>query len=333
MCSKRPINIGILGAASIAVRSVVPSIVRLQDHFNLTAIASNNLDKLNSLELPIGCKLYDKYEDLACDDSIEAVYIPLPNGLHYYYAMMCLMHDKHLLVEKSLGCTFSQVLEMTNVAKSKNLALLENFQFVHHSQLKTILEFLRSGKIGELRSVRVSFGFPPFADSDNIRYKPELGGGALLDAGVYALKICPLFLGNTLKITQATMIYDNLKRVDVLGFGTVQQKSGSLFCQFSYGFDTFYQCSLELLGTAGKLTTNRIFTSPSDLKPVLMHETCGKIVKHVLESDNHFEKMLRYFYCLVDDPQIKSKEFESNLIQAKLIEEFKSISTISDYKN
>ena len=187
------LNIGVLGAANIATRSVIPSIVSLSDVFKLTGLASRDLSKAKSLTDSYGGKAYESYETLLAEPSIDAIYIPLPNSLHFPYVKMALEHEKHVLVEKSLGCSLKEVDEMVDIASKNNLVLLENFQFRFHSQLQTILQLVKSGEIGDLRSVQVAFGFPPFPDSNNIRYKQELGGGALLDAGAYAMKIAPYF--------------------------------------------------------------------------------------------------------------------------------------------
>ena len=101
----------------------------------------------------------------------------------------------HVLVEKSLACEYAQVVELNDLAKKKGLALIENFQFRFHSQLQYIKNIVGSGKIGELRCIKSAFGFPPFQEKNNIRYQKELGGGALLDAGAYPIKISQIFMG------------------------------------------------------------------------------------------------------------------------------------------
>ena len=266
------INIAVLGAASIAIRSVIPAINLLPNYFNLSGISSRDISKAKAIASSYKCKAYGTYESLLTDRSIDAVYVPLPNALHYPFVKMALENGKHILVEKSLGCTLDEVIELVEIAKANNLVLVENFQFRFHSQLSTILQIVKNGTIGDLRSVRVAFGFPPFPDSNNIRYSAKLGGGALLDAGAYAMKIAPFFLGKNIFVAQASSAQDQIKGVDIWGGGVVQQRDGPLFCHFSYGFDHYYQCSLELWGSIGKLTTNRIFTAPVGYNPKLIVE-------------------------------------------------------------
>ena len=140
---KNPIiNIGILGTASIAKRSVIPAIVSLPRLFNLSGIASRDFSKSKSIALPYKCKSYGSYETLLADPTIDAVYIPLPNSLHYPFVLSALENKKHVFVEKSLGCNLFEVEEMVALALKNKLALLENFQFRFHSQLKAIKDLI-----------------------------------------------------------------------------------------------------------------------------------------------------------------------------------------------
>ena len=318
------VNIGVLGVASIAKRSVIPAINSLPRQFKLAGIASRDLSKAELVAAPLGCKAYGSYKSLLVEPSIDAVYIPLPNALHFASVITALENGKHVLVEKSLGSTLDEVEKIVEVARARNRVIMENFQFRFHSQLSTILQLVKTGAIGDLRSMRVSFGFPPFADPDNIRYRADLGGGALLDAGAYPMKLAPFFLGDDIGVAHATMAHDRQKGVDVWGAGTLQQRNAPLCCHFAYGFDHYYQCSLELWGKSGKLSANRIFTAPPEFSPRLLIETRDGIDERILPADNHFEKMLAYFYTLITGPIPLEEEYTQTIRQAKLIQDFKA---------
>lgn len=325
MNSDRVISIGVVGLAAIAVRSIIPAILSLPEQYKLVGIASRDKLRAAANAVTLGCKSYDNYEQLLADPSIEAVYIPLPNALHYPFICTALKNGKHVLAEKSLGCTLIEVEKMVELARINNCVLLENFQFRFHSQLTSILQLVQEGAIGDLRSVRVSFGFPPFNNRDNIRYQVELGGGALLDAGAYAMKIAPYFLGKEVKVVHGSMFFDIDRKVDIWGGGALKQCNGPLFCHFSYGFDHHYQCSLELWGSLGKLSTNRIFTAPPKLNPKLVFELKEGIREQLLPADDHFKKMIQHFYNLIKDNRSIYDEYEENILQAKLIHQFKNI--------
>ena len=309
-------NIGILGCANIARRFIVPTLKEM-DEFNIVGVASRTKDKADEFAKEFDIKPFYSYEDLLVAD-IEAIYIPLPNSLHYEWIKKALEKNLHVLVEKSMACELEEVIELNNLAKEKSLVLIENFQFRFHSQLQYIEELVDSGKIGELRNIRASFGFPPFSDSENIRYKKELGGGALLDAGAYPLKISQIFLGNEIYIDSSSLHYDLDKEVDTWGSAFIKQKDGNVTSQIAFGFDNFYQNNIELWGSEGKIYTNRIFTATPGFEPIIEIETNkGKeIVK--LPSDNHFKNMLKYFY----EQSIKllyKDEYTLNMNQARLI--------------
>ncbi len=299
---------------------MIPAIASLPESFVLSGVASRDAGRRSSVSATFGCATYESYDSLLDDASIQAVYVPLPTSLHRQYVTMALGRGKHVLVEKSLGCSLQEVEEMTSAAEMRHLVLLENFQFRCHSQLATILKVLREGVIGELRSVRVAFGFPPFADATNIRYQAALGGGALFDVGAYALKIAPYFLGDRLFVAHAAMAFNTDKGVDTWGGGVLQQEGGALQCQFSYGFDHHYQCALELWGSKGKLRAGRIFTAPAAFTPVLEIETAAAKQDRVLPPDDHFKNMLQYFGRLVRGEEPASVEYLGNRTQAALVE-------------
>ncbi|MEI8285620.1 MAG: Gfo/Idh/MocA family oxidoreductase, partial [bacterium] len=181
------INIGILGCANIAVRAIMPELHR-HTGFHLVAIASRSREKALPLAALYGCQV-TTYEQLVSHPDIAAIYIPLPNALHLEWVARCLAAGKHVLCEKSLGCTLAEVEAMTALARDKRLLVMENFQFRFHSQHAYVKSVVASGFLGEIRCFRSSFGFPPFSDGiANIRYQQDLGGGALLDAGAYTVK-------------------------------------------------------------------------------------------------------------------------------------------------
>ena len=149
-----------------------------------------------------------------------------------------------------------------------------------------------------------------------------LGGGSFLDCGVYALMIAPFFLGNNIEVVHASTAFDEPRGVDLWGGGTVKQVEGDLICQFAFGFDNFYQCSLELWGSKGKISANRIFTAPPNISPrVLLENDEGSRVIPII-PDNQFENMLTHFYCLVHGQLHRSKEYQNMIRQAALMEKF-----------
>lgn len=320
----KKINIGILGCARIAQRFVIPSIKEL-DEFNIVGIASRSEAKANQFSQEFNIQPFYSYESLLEQENIDAIYIPLPNNLHYEWIKKALDKNLHVLVEKSMACELKEVELLNKIAKEKGLVLIENFQFRFHSQLQYIKHLVDSGSIGELRNIRSSFGFPPFSDSDNIRYKKELGGGALLDAGAYPIKISQLFLGNEIYVDSASLEYPSNYEVDIWGSAMLKQKGGKLTSQIAFGFDHFYQNSLELWGSKGKIFTNRIFTAAPGFEPILEVETANGKEIISLDADQPFKNMLKHFYNQISNKKIDESEYLQNINQARLIDELKKL--------
>jgi len=321
----KKIRIGVLGFASIAQKAIIPAIKELADFFEFIGVGTRTEEKKLEI-INSGFDAFVPYEQLMDKDKIDALYIPLPNAMHYQWVKIALEKGLHVLVEKSLGCKLEEVEELNQLAQKNKLVLIENFQFRFHSQLGYIKDVLASGVLGEVRSIRSSFGFPPFSDSNNIRYQEKLGGGALLDAGAYPLKLAQLFLGNEIEVISGTSVKQDNSEVDIWGGGMVKQIHGDGFLQFAFGFDHFYQCNIEIWGSLGKLTSNRIFTAPPGYSPEVQIETAKGIEKIQLDSDNHYQNMLRHFWNCTQNQQLREEEYNQNNIQAKLLEEFKIVS-------
>ncbi|SMO35533.1 hypothetical protein SAMN06265379_101226 [Saccharicrinis carchari] len=318
---EKQIKIGVLGCAGIAQKAVIPSLKTLQE-FTLSGVASRSTSKADDFASQFATKAYYSYDELLSPTLVDAIYIPLPNALHYQWVKTALQRGIHVLVEKSLACTLKEVVELNDLAKEQKLALVENFQFRFHKQLQAIKQLLADDTIGELRCVRSSFGFPPFKEQDNIRYQAALGGGALLDAGAYPIKIAQEILGTNLKVSAAKLSFDDNKKVDIWGGGFIAQKKGDLFAEIAFGFDHFYQCNLELWGSKGKIYTNRIFTAPPGYEAEIILETNEGKETIKVKADNHFANMLLYFHKLILNPELPEREYQQNINQAQLIEEF-----------
>lgn len=312
------IRIGVLGCANIAIRSMIPELAR-HASYRLMAVASRSPEKSALLAAQYECKALT-YEQLVTEPEIEAVYIPLPTGLHFEWVMKALAAGKHVLCEKSLGGTLAEVEQMVSLAREERLLLVENFQFRFHSQHATVKHLLAAGVIGEMRCFRASFGFPPFADgAENIRYKRELGGGALLDAGAYTIKATTFMLGLDCQVKAATLRMSSDCEVD-LGGSIYLENGDGLVSETAFGFDNFYQCNYEIWGSKGKLTAKRAFTAAPGFEPELLIETPAGAENRKLSADNHFANMLTHFAKVAADGEYDA-EYEQNLVQAKLLQE------------
>jgi len=315
----KKLKIGVLGCASIADRMMLPAI-QASGVFELAAVSSRSAEKAKAFAAKFGAEPVTGYEALLNREEIDALYIPLPPGLHHEWTVKALKKGKHCLIEKPLALDFSSAQQLVETARGNNLSLFENFAFVYHSQHRFIRDRLERGDVGEIRCFRSSFGFPPLP-ADNFRYDQSLGGGALLDAGVYPLQASRLILGENSKlhVTAASLKTDPEKLVDIYGGAFLTGEAG-VFSQIAFGFDNFYQCNYEVWGSRGKIRAERAFTAGPGIKPRVIIEKQGDYQEYLLPADNQFVNLLKAFHNSVTGGNFEC-HYRDILCQAQLIQE------------
>ena len=217
-------------------------------------------------------------------------------------------------------CNYNDSIELNKLAQKNKIILFENFQFRFHEQFKFIQSLIKDNFVGDIRYIRSAFCFPPFKDRKNIRYQANLGGGALLDAGVYPIKISQLLLGLDLEVQSTSLYYDDDLGVDIWGGAFMKKKNSNVFSQIAFGFDNFYQCNIEILGNKGKIFTDRIFTAPNDYEPTIFIENHKGKKDIKVNAQNHFDNMLLYFHSLIISKKNINYEYLSNINQSYLLD-------------
>jgi hypothetical protein len=323
--SLETIKVGIMGCASIAERMVIPAILQTEG-LELRAIASRDGEKARRFTEKFGGEPLSSYEALVARTDIDLVYMPLPTGLHLEWAVPLLESGKHVLLEKSLAVNLSEAIAIVDAAKNSGRLVRENFMFAHHRQMHWIREQLQSGRLGAVRCVRASFGFPPFPDANNIRYQPALGGGALLDAGAYTLKVATELFGHEVKLLHAQLNVDARMGVDLHG-GLFLSGPDGIVIETAFGFDHFYQCSLEIWGTKGRLVAERIFTAGPGVQPKIRMEEAGQQEVIEIEADNHFRNLLSDLVQTIRNGHFEP-DYQAIVRQATLLEESRRLAHI-----
>ena len=189
-----PLKIGILGCANIAKQFARDT--AHNPFVKIQAVSSRDLSKAQQFAQTFGIACaFDSYDALLADPVLDAIYIPLPNSMHAEWAIRAMQAGKHVLCEKPLALNLAEVTRMFNVARQHRVILLESYPYWFQPQTRDLLKYLNTEKIGNVRSMQASFGFTVGNPDHNIRMKPELGGGALLDAGSYPLSLIRLVMG------------------------------------------------------------------------------------------------------------------------------------------
>jgi len=284
---------------------------------NLSAVASRDPSKASAEAAQFGCPKACSYEELVADPGIDAIYMPLPTGLHEEWVHKALDAGKHLLVEKSLANDFESAKRMLEHAREARLLVLENFLFPRHSQLAWVKQQLAAGEIGSFKFFRAAFTIPPL-DPDNFRYSVPLGGGGLLDVGAYMVKSSLAFLGNDLELLNATIEYDQSRGIDLRGTATFRNPAGQI-AQTLWGFDTCYQCTWEFIGTEGRILCERALTPPPGFEPPVRIERGNEKKDIKLPPDNHYLNQWGFFTAAIRNPDVISGLLDEALDQAALI--------------
>ena len=177
---------GIIGAGNIS--STFATALNSMRDVKLAAVASRNLNRAEEFAKKFGIdKAYGSYEELAADPEIDVIYIGTPHPEHKENAALCIKHGKAVLCEKSFTLNEKDSLYLTTLAAEHRVFLMEAMWTKFLPVTRKVKEWLKEGRIGELRHIRASFGFYTEFNPDSRLYNPELGGGALLDVGVYPI--------------------------------------------------------------------------------------------------------------------------------------------------
>lgn len=270
-----------------------------------------------------GGRIFDGYKSLIQSEDVEAVYLPLPPGLHYKWAKEALACGKHILVEKPCTTALADTQDLILEAERKHLAVHENYMFAFHDQLTAVNEIVTSGEIGDVRLYRISFGFPMRAQND-FRYNKALGGGALLDCGGYTLKYASILLGPTAQIKYAQSNNIAGFNVDMYGSAALVNDDG-VTAQVAFGMDHNYKCELEVWGSKGTIYTNRILTAPAGFSPEVVIRKGNVEEKRNLPSDDAFKKSILHFAHCIDNDEARTANYQTLLRQARLVEQFKHL--------
>ncbi|MEM1123613.1 MAG: Gfo/Idh/MocA family oxidoreductase [Bacteroidota bacterium] len=193
---------GIIGPGKIATKFAT-DLATLPDA-ELYAVASRNLEKAQTFAKTLGFqKAFGSYEAMLQDPDLEVVYVATPHVFHYQNTRLCLQHKKAVLCEKPLSINAKEVKEMLAIAKANDVFLMDALWTLclpHILKTKAIVE---SGQLGKLVSVKADFGFNATFDPNGRLFDRDLGGGSLLDIGIYPAMLALLLLGKPKKITAA----------------------------------------------------------------------------------------------------------------------------------
>jgi predicted dehydrogenase len=250
---------GILGCGRIARKFAAD--LRLVADAELTAIASRNKETLELFAKDFPCKhLHNSYEALAANNQVDVIYIATPHSHHYEHTLLCLNHNKAVLCEKAFAINSRQAAEMIKTAEERKVFLMEALWTKFLPHYKKLQELLEQKVLGEIKSVLVNFGFKTSDKSPQRLFDPLLGGGTLLDIGIYNVFMAMSVLGkpDSMEATMTPSPTGVDEQIAVL----FKYNSGAMAQLFS-SFVTNLPIQAEINGTEGCITLTTRFYEPS----------------------------------------------------------------------
>ncbi|MFF9672854.1 Gfo/Idh/MocA family protein [Streptomyces eurythermus] len=320
------LRFGVLGAADIALRRTVPALLAHPD-VTVVAVSSRDTARAARFAAAFGCEAVPGHQALLDRDDIDALYVPLPVMVHTPWVEAALLRGRHVLVEKPLTATRSGAEDLIALARSRGLVLMENFTSLHHAQHGTVTDLLRDGTIGELRSLSAAFTIPPKPEGD-IRYQPDVGGGALLDIGIYPLRAALHFLGPDLHAAGAVLRRERRRNVVVSGHVLLTTPHG-VVAELAFGMEHAYRSEYTLFGTAGRLRLDRAFTPPETHRPrVEIHRQDALDIVD-LPPDAQFANLVRDFVLAVREGPGRLTQHHADAVrQADLVQRVMAVARV-----
>jgi predicted dehydrogenase len=197
-----PVRIGILGAARVAPQALINP-ARENAEVVVAAVAARDVSRGQAFAAKHDiATVHDSYEALIDDPDLDAVYNPLPNGLHGKWTRAALAAGKHVLCEKPFTANAAEAREIAELAARSDRVVMEAFHYRYHPLSLRVEEIIASGELGRLKRVEAAMCFPLPKFSD-IRYDYSLAGGATMDAGCYAVHMVRTFGGSTPEVVSA----------------------------------------------------------------------------------------------------------------------------------
>ncbi|HEX5242959.1 MAG TPA: Gfo/Idh/MocA family oxidoreductase [Tepidisphaeraceae bacterium] len=252
---------GVLSTSQFALRLTIPAMQK-SDWYEIRAIASRDKLKAEQAARTLGIPhAYGSYDELLADPEIEAIYNPLPNHMHIPWSIKAAEAGKHVLCEKPLSVTAAEARELLRVQEKTGVKIGEAFMVRTHPQWLHARELVRSGRIGQLRSITGFFGYFN-RDANNIRNQYDVGGGALLDIGCYPITTSRFIYGEEPSRVVSLIERDPEMKIDRLASVILDFPSGHAI--FTCSTQVVPYQRMHLIGTKGRIEIEIPFNAPND---------------------------------------------------------------------
>ena len=256
---KKTVRWGVLGCSGIGKSRTIPGLLACENA-ELYAIAGRHEEKLKAYAEPFAPKkLYTDYQALLDDENVDAVYLPLPNGIHMEWVKKAAAAGKHILCEKPMALTEEQVREMFAAAKEHGVLLEEAYAYRHAQLVQKVKEIVDSGAIGRIRYLESKHSTFD-TNRSGIRYQKGNGGGAVYDVTCYNVSLASYLFGKDPEDMSVYCGFDKETGVDVSDAVMLRYEEGVTAMLYA-GLDAYRRGCYSILGETGRIDVDHKFNS------------------------------------------------------------------------
>jgi predicted dehydrogenase len=286
-------RLGIVSTADINTKLLAGAAE--SSRIDVVAVGSRDLARAEAFAAHHGIpRAYGSYEEVLADPEVEAVYIPLPNTLHCEWSIKAVEAGKHVLCEKPMSRHTADVEAAFDAAERNGRLLTEAFMYRHHPQTARLLELVAEGAIGELRLVRSAFSYSKY-DTDDIRLRPDLEGGGLMDVGCYCVSGSRVLAGEPKSVFGRA--YIGPTGTDWAFTGSLRF-AGDVLALFDCGTSLPNRDELEAIGTEGSLFLDDPWHCNT---PIIELRRKGGVERIEVERANPYRLELENLAAAVED--------------------------------
>jgi xylose dehydrogenase (NAD/NADP) len=297
MNDRSQLRFGILGAARVNER-LMPAIVEAANA-ELVAVASRRPGAAAETlakyapDQP-GVTVHDTLDALLDDPRVEAVYLPLANHEHAEWTLRAVQRGKHVLCEKPMALAVADIEAIEAAARQHGVTVMEGFMYRFHPQHARVWELIRSGLIGDIRTVRATYSFTMRpARMYRLSESVERGGGAMWDIGCYAIHSARMFF-DRLPVAVTALAKYVASGADITTSGILDFGDGK-HAQFDFSFERARRSEYEIIGTQGGLKCHTVWQLPGDLPVISWWTEDGRSSVEQLPPANHFRLEIEHF--------------------------------------
>jgi predicted dehydrogenase len=289
--AERQVGWGIISSANIGRKALIPAIAAASNA-RLVAMGTPNAEKVRENAEEYGYRVLGSYEEILADPEVDAIYNPLPNGMHAEWSIKALRAGKHVLCEKPFTVTPDEVGPMVAAAEMSGKQLMEAFMYRFHPQMPLARAALDSGRIGTLRFIRASFTFNSKPNPSNPRFQRDQGPGALLDVGCYCVNACRLFSGGVPEAVTGWATWDPGSGGDMTATALLEFPTHSALIDCS--FESAGRAGVELVGSEGRIEIPRPWLPGTDPAVVKVWDANG-YEELTTEGIDQYRLMVEHF--------------------------------------